>query len=320
MMRRVARLWAVSAEIFEGGGSVRITRRIRFVLNALLAYRSVEPLLEASKQGPLGQLMTCRPETIGAVIWPYQCSSWDAQTRLARIQEHYAALEKMSGPINFPVHGRLVLLDLKEIREGLVVVLDQPKWFMREGQITINLFQGDGRIYSLSFSFFCHGTSLAAFVGAIQGRDIEGINDEYRELTKAAHGLRPRDLLLEAFRMLCTELGVGKIFAVADQYRHHRHSYFGKAEEKLGANYDEIWSDRGGVRVDPTCYELEVRGQDRDLATVSPKKRSMYRRRSEMLARLRIQVHERYGETSANEEGGDERKAEFSLYGRSPGP
>src|SRR5690349_1802 len=141
MMRRVARLWAVSAEIFEGGGSIRISRRIRFVLNALLAYRSVEPLLEASKQGPLGQLMTCRPETIGAVIWPYQCSSWDAQTRLARIQEHYAVLEKMSGPISFPVHGRLVLLDLKEIREGLVVILDQPKWFMREGQITINLFQ-----------------------------------------------------------------------------------------------------------------------------------------------------------------------------------
>src|SRR5215510_10166506 len=119
MIKRVARLWTISAVTFEGRDLICATRRVRFLAKALIAYPSVRPILEAPKETPLGQLMASRPETIGAVIWPYQCCSWDAQTRLARIQDHYAALEKMRGPISFPVHDKLVLLDLEDIREGL---------------------------------------------------------------------------------------------------------------------------------------------------------------------------------------------------------
>ena len=188
MIRQVARLWTISAVTFEGRGLLCVTRRVRFLAWALIAYPSVKPMLEASKESPLGQLMASRPETIGAVIWPYQCSSWDAHTRLARIQDHYAAIEALRGAINFPVHDRLILLDLKEIREGLMVVVDQPKWFMREGQLTINLFLAEVRMYSLAFSLFRHVDGIAAFVGCIQGRDVPGVLDEYRRLTKASHG------------------------------------------------------------------------------------------------------------------------------------
>jgi uncharacterized protein VirK/YbjX len=172
------------------------------------------------------------------------------------------------------------------------VVVDQPIWFVREGQLVINLFLGEERIYSLAFSLFGQAGSVGAFVGAIQGRDIEGINDIYRELTKSSHGMRPRDLVIEIFRMFCAELGIAEILAVSDEYRHHRSGYFGNsADTKFSSNYNEIWEDRGGERVDPTCYRLKVGHEERDISSIPSKKRSLYRRRYEALQSIRQQIH-----------------------------
>lgn len=239
--------------------------------------------------------MAQRPEAAGAVIWPYQCLGWDARTRLERIRNHCSIIDRIGGPIDFPVDGKMLLLDLDEIREGLQVVLDQPKWFMREGQLAINLFLGEDRLYSLVFSLLPDEGGIAAFIGAIQGRDLDGILDEYRTLTKAAHGMRPRDLLIEIFRMFCGALRVGRIYAVADAYRQHRSAYYGPdAHNKLNLNYDEVWKDRGGALVDPLCYELDVDITERDLEDVPTKKRSMYRRRYEMLRRLDTSLRARW--------------------------
>ena len=156
----------------------------------------------------------------------------------------------MGQPLDFPVDGQLRLLDLNDIRAGFHVVLDQPRWFMREGQFAINLFLNETRLYSLVFSLFRDGEVSAAFVGAIQGRDIEGILDEYRNLTKAAHGMRPRDLLIELFRMFGETIGLKHILAVSDEHRQHRSNYYGKnALSKLSGDYNEIWQNRGGTRI-----------------------------------------------------------------------
>ena len=296
-------LWANSAAVCEGKGIVLTTRRIRFFLNALAAYGSVKPMIDAPRESPLGKLIRHRPEAIGAVIWPYQCAGWNAQTRLARIRDHYAVVEKIGGAIDFPVDGKISLLDLGDIREGFHVIVDQPIWFMREGQLAINLFLGDVRMYTLAFSLFHQKNAIAAFVGAIQGRDIEGALEEYRELTKAAHGMRPRDLLIEVFRMFCAELGVTQIFAVSDEYRHHKDQrFFGQvSKKKFSTNYDEVWTDRGGVRVDPMFYQLDTGDTVRDLATIPSKKRGMYRRRFDMLRRIRAQMHDRYSSLATNQ-------------------
>ena len=295
ILKDIGWLWVNSAAVCEGTGFVLAVRRFRFLARALAVYGSIRPIINAPRKSPLGRLIQDRPETIGAVIWPYQCSSWNARTRLARICEHYSVVESIRGPIDFPVHGRILLLDLIEIREGLCVVVDQPKWFMREGQLTINLFLGETRLFSLAFSLFHQHGHIAAFVGAIQGRDIEGALDLYRELTKASHGMRPRDLLIEVFRMFCALLGVRDIFAVTDEYRHHRSSYFGKAPpKKSSVNYNDVWEDRGGVRIDPMFYKLSMDGLQREIHEVPAKKRSMYRRRYDMLELLRRQMDEYY--------------------------
>jgi uncharacterized protein len=292
MIRELAWLWRASGAVCEDAGRLMALRRIGFLAQALGVYSSIKPMLSAPRGSALAKLLEDRPETVGAVIWPYQCCAWDARTRLARIVEHYSVAESIGGCVNFPVGEERLLVDLAHIREGFRVIVDQPKWFLREGQLVLNLFLGEERIYSLAFSFFRQAGSIAVFIGAIQGRDIKGINDVYRELTKLSHGMRPRDLVIEVFRMFCAELCVAEIFAVSDECRHHRAGYFGNsADTKVSSNYNEIWEDRGGRRIDLTCYSLDVHHQERDISSIPSKKRSLYRRRYEVLQSIRQQMH-----------------------------
>jgi uncharacterized protein len=294
--KHVRWLWGCSAQVCgDAVGIILILRRLKFLFKALMAYKSVRPLLEASHESPLGRFLLARPQSVGAVIWPYQCAGWNVHTRLARILDHYSVVEEIGAGIDFSVDREITLLDLSQIKEGFRVILDQSEWFMREGQLALSFFVGEVRIYVLAFSLFHTEGSIAAFVGAIQGRDIEGALETYKELTKACCGMRPRDLLIEIFRMLCAELGVAIIFAVADEYRHHRSDYFGPfSAKKFTANYNEIWADRGGTRVDPMYYRLAVNEERRDIASVQPKKRSLYRRRFEMLRGIQNQLQGRY--------------------------
>ena len=287
-------LWDASILVCGQRGLVVHCRRIRFLRSALWNYNSVKRLIDAPRQSPLGRLIQYRPQTVGVVIWPYQCSGWDARTRVERIYDHYAVIEELGGVIDFPPNKQQLLADLGHVRDGFRIIIDQPAWFLREGQLAINLFLGETRIYTLSFSLFHHENGFAAFIGAIQGRDIDGILEQYRELTKASHGMRPRDLLFEIFRIFCSELGVVDIFAVANEFRHHNDQrYFHKSfAEKSRSNYNEIWMDRGGARVDPMFFHFGVDKPERDLATVPTKKRAMYRRRAEMLRAGRLQIKE----------------------------
>lgn len=255
------------------------------MLRAFILSDHIKPLLEVKENSAIKKLILQRPETLGVIIWPYQCSTWSAKTRLNQIVEHYNAIENLTFRIDFPLDGALNLLDLTDVYESLHIVLDQPKWFLREGQLVINLFLGKVRILSLAFSFARESDKVVAYVGAIQGRSFDWLLDTNREITKAMHGMRPRDFLFEQFRTFCRTLGVSKIYAVSDASRHHRNKYFdSKTKSKaFTVNYDEIWIERGGVLVDSDFYAFSLTPLKKNLEEVPSKKRSMYRRRYEFL-------------------------------------
>src|SRR5262245_65915418 len=120
----LAWFWKASGRVFEGRGVVVASRRVRFFARALSLYNALKPFIHAPPESALGRLIAQRPETVGAAIWPYQCLSWNARTRLARIHDHCSAVERVGRPLDFEADDRLHLLDLGEIRHGLRVVLD----------------------------------------------------------------------------------------------------------------------------------------------------------------------------------------------------
>lgn len=237
------------------------------------------------------ETLTTRPQALGLIEWPYLHSEWSLQQRLEAFRTHHDLVDQLP-LLRVPVGQRRDLCDLAHVEPGLRLVLDRPIWFLREGEICLNLFLKETRIYTVAFNVEHDAQGgMRATVGGVQGRSIEGAREIYAHLTKALHGARPRDFLIAVLLMLCQQLGIQTIRGISDRYRHHRSSYFaGGAEKTQTADYDEIWSDRGGELHPDGFFHLAAVWIERSLEEIPSKKRAMYRRRSEMYAEIRQQV------------------------------
>ena len=229
-------------------------------------------------------------DCVGVVHWPYISKSWSPKNKLSVLASHYEVVTKSCPQLLLLGRSdRLLLSDLSECAAGCSLVLDRPFWFMREGELVLNLFQGDLRIASIAFTLCRTDTELCIFIGAVQGIH-KGIESElslsiYRDLTKDFEGLRPRSFLIEVIKYIAINIGVEKIYAVGDGYRHHRHPYFGahKALE-LAANYDVIWLEHGATPSErEDFFEIPMILSRKPLDSIASKKRAMYRRRYELL-------------------------------------
>ncbi len=248
------------------------------------------PLLAAPPTTTLGLLVDDRPETLSFLRAPYLCAGWSVDERLKHFAVHTLSLADYP-PLDFRVAQSVELMPLPEIGDTIHVIIDKPMWFYREGTLAINLFDGNTRLFTLVFTFEPIANGVRAMIGGIQGRNFDDALDRYRDLTKAAHGIRPRDLIIELFRLVCAQLQVTEIFAIADRGRQNRHPYFGKdIMRDLPLNYDAIWQDRGGTPVDEWFYRLPLRGERRANADIPAKKRSMYGQRYAMLDAIEMRM------------------------------
>lgn len=265
--------------------------RARFVASAIRHRRLIRSWLEAPGVGGLlSVLRDHHPHMIGIVEWPYLHKDWDVTRRFDAVRGHYVEVERLAW-LQVALDEARLVSDLGAVVPGLRVVLDRPKWFMREGELTLNLFLGDERIYSLAFLLGRSQGVRTAFIGAVQGRDLEGIEATYRNLTRKLHGARPRDCLLTVLQMVCGAAGVQRVLAVAEDCRHHLHPYFrGKGNFHPSADYDVIWTDRGGHRVAGGFFELPVTAARRAEAEIPSRKRAMYRRRYSMYDEIQADV------------------------------
>jgi uncharacterized protein VirK/YbjX len=266
-------------------------QRIRYLFKARSVWPLLSQLIDAPPGSALGRFVANRREVLGFIEAPFINASWDARTRLTSFLRQFDHLQTMGKAFAFDATQSIELLRLDELGPDYHVILDKPTWFQREGLLTLNIFRGNLRLISLSFSFDTLNGEQIVMIGAIQGRRIEGVLDEYRQLTKLAHGLRPRDLLIDILRIVAAHEGAVRMIAVSDACRHHRSPYFGKnTGRELPLDYDEIWRDRGGVYRGDGFFELPVERQVRDIDEIPSKKRQMYRQRYAMLDAIEARI------------------------------
>ena len=258
--------------------------------NGFRHHAGLSRIQSAPPESAIQTVLADRPQLLGLLVWPYQCASWDAQTRLDRFQAHYAEIDQIGAPMTLSIDDKLVLTDLDALFDGLRVVLHQPLWLMREGGMTISLFQGDNLLFSLTFSLFRNSEGeRCALIGGCQGRNIDGILDTYRDMTKALHGVRPRDFLMECFGILGRQIGVVQSFAVSDKERHRRHPFFNQKGD-FPQDYDVPWQERGGVATQDGLYKFPPHPVRKPLEEIKAKKRSLYRKRYAFLEELEAQI------------------------------
>ena len=82
--------------------------------------------------------------------------------------------------------------------------------------MTVSLFMGVDRLYSIAFLIGGARSAPQVLVGAIQG--MPGTMDEsvYADLTKLFHGVRPRDLMVHVVKMVAQNIGCAEVLAISD--------------------------------------------------------------------------------------------------------
>lgn len=282
-------LWRSSAIVAEGRPLHAFRQRMHFIYSGWRHQDVLRPFHSTEGDAPCRRLAVARPNILDAVVRPYQSTHWDVRTRLTKLRTHYETMADLRWLFDPQAGVEVEICTLPAIHPRLRLVLDEAIWFRNEGPLVLSLFLGPDRIFSLAFALRREEGALIAYVGAVQGRnpaDLPGVTGTYRALTKAACGMRPRDLLIELFRMLCDSLGAVRILLVSDKYQQHRDVYFGCSRDAVYARYDAVWLERGAVRIDETMFELPVRVQLRTADQMPPRKRGLYRRRYAMLAEI----------------------------------
>lgn len=279
-------LWRRSGEIAGGPSPGAIAKRMRFLYSGWKHQDILERFRSGQENQRLERLIDERPDILNLLVAPYQSTDWSVPTRLTKLHTHYATMDKLRWLFDPLVELESELFQLPLTDSPLRLVLDEASWFADEGPLVFNLFLADTRVFSLAFALRFEQDVLIAHVGAVQGRnatELPEVKEIYRELTHAAFGMRPRDLLIETFQLLCQHLGVDRILLVSNDHQQRRDLLFSVTRHAVHANYDDIWLERGAVRLDSTTFELPLLPKRRDAADIPSRKRRQYERRYAML-------------------------------------
>lgn len=292
-------IWQGARRAYPALDPLSLLRRLRFGWNAWRRRSDWCALRQASAQSQLGRALRVRNGLVHVIAWPYIHRRWTVKQRVDTVVHHYRHMERVHW-LQVPAGSRRVVATIQPLAAGaqrqpaLTLQVDQPDWLAQEGELALNLFEGDLRLYSLAFSLAHRDGRPVIYVGAIQGRSGDSFHARYAELTHhELHGCRPRDLIVLALLMMGESLGIEQVLAIRDAERRHRYPRLFRSAESAtpSADYDQIWRDRGGIETHDGFFAMPTGFRPRPLADLPAKKRAMYRRRYDMLAQVDEQVH-----------------------------
>jgi uncharacterized protein VirK/YbjX len=294
-----AALWKAAQVMHPGLAPRTVKNKLWFFLTYLKARSTLRELLERDEHQLIAQEVATLPKSLGFVVWPYIRSDWPMLRRFEALSEHKQALASDMAALDVSVSASVLIVDLEDISSGLRLVVDRAPWCLREGSLVFNLFLHEERMMSLAFSFGVIEGQRVAYVGSVQGSNVDSALAKYREMAKDLQGMRSRDFLIKTFQFLMHHLEVKRILCVADDYRHHRHPYFGNAKVAgMHLNYDQIWQEHAGQPTGDGWYELVLVPVNRPMETIAAKNRALYRRRHEMLEKIAGRIAGCLGSTS----------------------
>jgi len=281
-------LGRVGREIYRDRTLGHRWRRLRILSYGITDRAVLRRWFRANDNPRLVEARKRSPEIDCTIHWPYIHCDWPRARKLEVIDQHYRLAEGRAAVLGIVVWRDVVVARLDEQYPGLRIVLDRAPWFAREGEVVLNLFLDERRIFSVAFSLGLEGDQRVAYVGAIQGMRSPDALEIYRLLTRAMHGQRPRDLLMIALRYLLGAVGVDRIRAVSGSVRQHQSDFFAEPQrDKVMLDYDTVWTDQGGWPREDGFFEIPVVVHQRDLKEIQSRKRALYRRRYAMLEEIR---------------------------------
>jgi len=219
------------------------------------------------------------PALCSRVRAPYLARTFDRRTRYEVLASHYRLLDE-----RFPPRIRASLLERRDVRVASLALERSPPVALHlrppalpsAGELGLYLLTCDRRVLASCTLTFggVHGVLIGAMHGswAFMGRQ------PICAFTRAAHGLRPKNLLLSLAYALRDFSGMERLRAVADVAR----PVGTPRRAWRGAPQDGFWLENGGTPDGCGCFELPT-VEFHCLPDRVPSKRRAARRRREAL-------------------------------------
>ncbi|MEO9386082.1 VirK/YbjX family protein [Chromobacterium phragmitis] len=224
---------------------------------------------------------------------PYLHRSLGCAGKLAALRAHYQLLEQRFAA---DVRGRLLssaplrLADLVGKNDvPLQLLLTQQHSFDKEGEMSLQVCGSDQvPLATLTFTLTRRDGGMTLVAGGLQGPRKPYGAEQVQQATKAAHGLFPKRLAMEALAALARKIGADQILAVGN--REHIYSSW-RYRRSLFADYDSFWQTLNAEPVDGgRFFRIPLTLPRKAMADIASKKRSEYQRRYTLLDELSAQT------------------------------
>ncbi|WGE91842.1 VirK/YbjX family protein [Actinobacillus genomosp. 1] len=258
-------------------------KRFRFWLRSVLHSVQVKKFSRFVNQHPeFSELLRAYPNYSYPVIHRFLDKRFNAEKRLEIVCDNLTFLPQKLAQYHLPPLW-VKPINFGEVIPDFEIRLNINEYQAMEGFWALELRQKSSRqvVYLLTFGKIAQ----SLLIGVIQGANTENAKDLVKYLTKQCHGLRPAYLLIEVMKLLADTLGYS-LLGIPHKYQNKSRFIQSK---RYTVNYDTLFKESGGLRQEYWQLPLTL---DKDLTDVPSNKRSMYRKRFEMLEKLADVIHQ----------------------------
>lgn len=253
-------------------------RRVKYALRCLITARGRRLALEHVAQSTCAQtLLATSPRAFYPVMHKHLDRRFDTMARARSMVESMRSMERVAGQALARELFGGGLVTLGELPDATRITLGLNRLTFHEGLWAIDLTRADGlRLFTISFGW--GGEPGTLMLGCVQGppRDIDGLAC-VRDLTDAAHGLRPGHLLMFVLRHCAQLWAVSQVIGVDEAYQVKGRWNHRATERRF--DYAAFWGDAMGTVLPSGNWQLPVCVPRRAIEDVPTKRRAMYRRR-----------------------------------------
>ncbi|AIF53141.1 DUF535 family protein [Pelosinus sp. UFO1] len=282
----------LGAKIYNNNTFSDYRRTVVFIVRSLLNHKQMQDIRSFFQLNSMRRdIITINPfifEQVTRCIF-YRHSTFSE--RRALIKEHFFFLEDKFtyAALRHLYLGEGITLWRDNYRdETLSLKLQFNDWHKKEGLMGITLKIGERMIYQIIFWVALDESGERGLrIGAIQGST--GGLDIARDLTKHFYGLRPKNFIIQALRVVVGQIGIDRIYAVSN-YGFYANNHI-RIDRKLKTSLDNFWEEIGGGKCgDPRFYEIPITEPRKRLEEVKRHKRNLYRKRFAMLDTIKEMI------------------------------
>lgn len=271
-------------------------RKIKFIARSIIYKKFITKLFDFfdTHTHPVYDLIiSTHPRIYSKPFHPYLVYEFSIYEKINYITSHYRFIaNKFKEESIDAMYSRsgINLLDIEFGDDKFIVKLFYDGSFEKEGELILSFLDAQNqRIYSVTFLFAEIEGKLHAIIGGMQGPSPSEYSQRVvRNITKAMHGVRPRDFMIFITRQICKTLKVDYLNAISTKY-HAGHSRKPRHAEKFKADYDIYWIESGGI-FNGYFFSLPIVENRKSFDEIKSNKRSMYTKRFLMLDKFSIDI------------------------------